>query len=163
MTLTFYNCTDDPRTLHKTLGTSTHTVTTAVLYDSCSVLQPNFLLDYDSDIVASNYVVAGSDLGGRQYFINDVTLVPGGKCVVNCAVDVLGTYATEIDAMKCNIVRQANNRNAMLPDSKMQKTVQTYTYNKWFSENPFSGISDQDPLLNYRRHYVLSVVGGDGS
>lgn len=162
MTLTFYNCKDDPRTLHKTLGTALHTVTTAVIYDQCSILQPNFLLDYDADILESNYIVSGSELGGRQYFINDVTLTSGGKCVVNCTVDVLGTYADEIDDMQCNIVRQANIKNAWLPDSKMQKTAETYTCNLQFDENPFEALGDQSGF-GYRVHYVLAVVGGDGT
>lgn len=163
MTLTFYSVTDDPRTLTKTLGTATHTVTGAVIYQECSILAPSFMLDYDSDIIASNYIVADSSLNNRHYFIKDVSLIPGGKCVVHCAIDVLMTYNTAIKDLKCNIVRNENIVNKWLPDSMMQKTAKTYTCNKYFSEDPFAGLSDKDPADNYRYHYVLSVVGGNGS
>ena len=87
---TLYNCKDDPRKLNKTLkeGTTIQSITPT---ESCDILNPTFILNYNSDYTSKNYIVVGAPFN-RSYFITDMKIDIGKKIIISCAVDVLDSY-----------------------------------------------------------------------
>lgn len=89
---TFYNVSDDNNVLSKTLGNAKHTCESTVPYKQISPLTGQLLLDYDADILGSNYV----HFLDKYHYIRDYTLLPGQKISITCEVDVLMTYKESI-------------------------------------------------------------------
>lgn len=102
-TATFYNCSDDPKVIGKTLTDGT-VVESIVPTDGCDLLSPTFVLDYNSNLTTCNYVVVGAPFN-RHYFISDMSIDIGKKIEIKCNVDVLETYADGIKASTACIVR----------------------------------------------------------
>lgn len=98
---------------------------------------------------------------GKYYFLDDATILNGEFCSVPARMDVLTSNADEIKNLNVRVIRYERQNNKNLPDAKMPKTAKIFTRNKLFSTTPFSydDTSDGYPVM----HYVLSVVGGDGS
>ena len=82
-----YNISDDPRSLDKTLGEAIATKTITPT-ESCDILNPTFILDYNSNYASCNYIHVDSPFN-RYYFITDMKIDIGKKIVISCAVDVL--------------------------------------------------------------------------
>ena len=98
MTLQFKKTSDDPRKLIKNftdIGGSVPGTNTA----SCSILNPVWLLEYNSDYKDATHVYCTEF--GRTYYITDLVMGTGGKCYVYGAVDVLATYGPIIK--DCNV------------------------------------------------------------
>lgn len=153
-TLNFHICKSDSRVLRKDIGSPLY-YCDAAIYTECSMIRPEFLVNYSNIIKNCNYVVV--EPLGKNYYIDDLILLPGGRCVVKCTEDVLMTYALEIDNLTCNIIRQeqSSNRipNMIDPMIKTKATCETATYR--FSGNPF-----HVPNSPTEMNYLLTVVGG---
>ena len=114
---TLYNCSDDPRKLSKTLPVDSKIVVSSITpTESCDILNPTFILNYDSAYTTKNYIVVDTPFN-RSYFITDMKIDIGKKIVISCAVDVLQTYKDSIKKINANVVRQENKIKEMLPDS----------------------------------------------
>ena len=118
MTLTVYNISDDPRKLTKTLGDAigTYTVNPTA---NCDILNPVVSVHStgtNAFPLNANYATLSDT--GRQYFIKDITLGTGGKVFVHMAVDVLGTYDTQIRECACTITRAQWTGRTMIPDDQ---------------------------------------------
>lgn len=113
-TATFYNCTDDPRSLDKTLENGTE-ISNIKPTDNCDILNPTFELDYRTELTNKNYVVVDAPFN-RSYFITDMSITIGKKIIISCAVDVLETYKSGISEINANVIRQENLIKEMLPD-----------------------------------------------
>ena len=87
---TLYNCSDDPRKAVKSL-VSGSPVASIVPTEACDILNPTFILNYNSSYATCNYIVVGAPFN-RSYFITDMKIDIGKKIEISCAVDVLGTY-----------------------------------------------------------------------
>lgn len=126
MTLTLYKCSDDQRTLNKTL---TDAITRTVqLKNDTDLLSPTFLLAYDATILAG-YNYAAMD--GRYYFITDVGGVLGGQLRISCRTDVLMTYAAAI--LQCPVIvsRSSTSWNAYIEDP--ERKFYQYTKNQYIT------------------------------
>ena len=102
MTLQFEKTSDDPRKLIKNftdIGSSVPAVNTA----SCSILNPVWLLEYNSDYKNATHVYCAEF--GRTYYITDLVMGTGGKCYVYGAVDVLATYGGMIETCPVCVTR----------------------------------------------------------
>lgn len=108
MTLKFYNVTEDKRKLIKTLtdsGGSSNllaTLTGSIKRDT-SVIDPEFETTYNADIFKSNYIYA-ADLR-RYYYITNIT-VSAQRLYIQCHVDVLMSYSSDIKKLRCVVERQ---------------------------------------------------------
>lgn len=158
MRIEFYNVNDDNRVVSKNLGSVIHAIDNAQIYNATSIMSPDFLVDYAPYVVNSNYVHV--PLWNRYYYITDVTASPGGRAVMHCREDVLMSNASAILDLDCYISRYEDQRTPLVNDSRMTKSAKTMVYNSYFSENPFA-YGDGSLFQNY--HYILAVVGGDGS
>lgn len=108
-------------------------INTAVLKESTSIIRPTFLIDrveYDTHIATYgyqyNYVYVpdspstqdypvGRAFSNRYYFITDIRY-NHALVEIDCEVDVLATYKTEIGASTQYILRAASANNTRLPD-----------------------------------------------
>ena len=115
MVITFYNTSSDPRTVSKTLGTSTGSAT-GVLHERVNSLRMTVRLPGSlyNVVTQSNYVML--DLTQKYYFIESYE-VQNDCCYIVLKEDVLMRYATQIKAMQCTIDRSASEYNGFLYDN----------------------------------------------
>ena len=115
MVITFYNTSSDPRTVSKTLGTSTGSAT-GVLHERVNSLRMTVRLPGSlyNVVTQSNYVML--DLTQKYYFIESYE-VQNDCCYIVLKEDVLMSYATQIKAMQCTIDRSASEYNGFLYDN----------------------------------------------
>ena len=155
-TATLYNCSDDPRKLNKTLPTQSKIEVSSITPTaSCDILNPTFILDYNSAYTTKNYIVVDSPFN-RSYFITDMKIDIGKKIVISCGVDVLQTYKDNIKKIKTTIVRNEKPSDKMeapyLPDPLFNiEAGFNYDY-KQFEKNWF---------VPSNGTYVLSWVGDE--
>lgn len=112
----FYNNTDNPKTVTKTLPeTPTHTATITP-YQPLSELTGTIILAYNSDLDSANYCSFGS----KYYFITDRILLTGGKIQLTLRTDVLMTYRAAILNCKAVINRSDTLNNAQILDGAIR-------------------------------------------
>ena len=158
---TVYNCADDPKKLEKTLETGI-TVSSIRPTEACDILNPTFVLDYNSSYTSCNYIVVGAPFN-RSYFITDMKIDIGKKIEISCAVDVLETYKNSIKNLKCNIIRSESLKEPYLPDPeyKMYSDFQSYTIlpsNEDIANLVVGRLDLQE--LNSAKQYIVCYVGG---
>ena len=108
MDLIFKKTSDDTRKIGKSFTNLTPTTAVsgkvpATATDNCSVLNPVWLLAYDSSYKDATHVEC--EQFGRTYYITDLVMGTGGKCYIYGQVDVLATYPNSIKACKCCVTR----------------------------------------------------------
>lgn len=154
---TLYNCSDDPRKAVKTFpaGIPVATITPT---ESCDILNPTFILNYNASYTTCNYIFVGAPFN-RRYFITDIKIDIGKKIVITCAVDVLSTYWADIKGNEVNVVRQENLKEPYLPDPeyKTYTDFQNITYMPPQSqiEAALANVWDN----NYKP-FILAYAGG---
>lgn len=163
MKLDFHINNSDPRKAVKNIGEVVHTVNDAQIYGSCSLMSPEFLVNYSIDIAGCNYVIATITSGNNsiesRYFIKDKIVMPGGKILVICAKDVLSTWWNHLKECTANVIRQERENHygelsRYILDREMAGKVNTCVFNYPFNENPLRVPRGND------YSYVVTVVGG---
>lgn len=91
-TVDFYNNGEDPRKINKSVGTLVASATCSPT-DSVSSMRPVLICDYNGSLEGANYCT----FGGKNYFIRNIEKQTGGKIIIQCEVDVLATYASQIN------------------------------------------------------------------
>ena len=91
MDIILYTTGSERERINKTLSEG-YTLTGSLRGES-SVINPSFLIEADNP---STYNYCYIDSFNRYYFINNITSVRTGIWRIDCAVDVLMSYATEI-------------------------------------------------------------------
>lgn len=147
MKVTFKQTTNDMRDLFKSYQ-DILICDDVQIYDSCSLVNPVFVLGYNATIVGANAFYVHS--WGLYYFIENVTFDSGGKMIVQGHIDSLQSYNNEISQITCTVTRQEFAGLSPLPDSNISQknfdAVDIY---------PLSG--SFDVTLG---SYVLQVLGG---
>lgn len=145
MIITIGTTSDDRRVLHKAWSGKDITVQ---LKQPCDILNPIFILGYDSTLVSANYLHS-AELG-RYYFINNINLMPGKRMELQCSVDVLMSYSAQIDRINCTVSRQQHSGLSLVPDTgiMVQNYNPIYVYNFPISFDVAFG------------SYILQVIGG---
>lgn len=115
MTIKLYKCSDDERTIQKTL-TGEKTIT-ANIKTECSIMTPEFYINDDSSIISGGYNYAFAF--GKYYFIQDITVTPAQALRIRCREDVLYTYAADILACPAVVARSSAVPNTYLPDPEL--------------------------------------------
>lgn len=110
MNITVYNMSDDKRTLNKNLGSAIVTYTGVHLKDDSDLINPIFRLtklqDNGGHITKVNYLY--SPFFNRYYFIENVKYCTGGIIELECHVDVLQSFKSEILTKSAYVTRQEN-------------------------------------------------------
>ena len=155
---TLYNCPDDPRKLNKNLPANTAIEVSSITpTDSCDILNPTFILNYNSSYTTKNYIVVSSPFN-RSYFITDMKIDIGKKIVISCAVDVLQTYKDEIKKINANIVRNENLIKDMLPDPNFVYLNENDVINKLITPHQGTNFFG-DQLTKNGFYYILGISG----
>lgn len=71
--------------------------------DRISILNPTFVLRTNNFNFAHNYCYCPEF--GRYYFIDSIDVEPGGRTIINCSIDVLMTYRSQIPDIVAQVVR----------------------------------------------------------
>lgn len=120
----------------------------ANIKDNCSIVNPVLLLDYDHNDF--NYIYM-ADFGGRYYFVDDIVLAHG-LIEVQCSIDALATYKTNIGSTSMYITRSSASSDGNIVDNlypiKTNATVDTTSLSMGWSYSGFDSGS-----------YVLGVQG----
>ena len=87
------------------------------LKEDCSILKPSVILQIDS-FPTFNYVYIPSF--NRYYFVVGITSIKNGLWQIDCAVDVLESYGSDIKSNTALLERQQNIYNQYLPDPLME-------------------------------------------
>lgn len=148
LTITPGVCTCDNRVVDKTSFITFGTGINCDVYNECDVMNPVFLLKYDSSLVNYNYLRVQS--WSRYYFINNVTVAPGGRIYLTCSEDVLMSNKDEILDLKAYSHRSQSSQEHYLVDDKVPTLVTTFrthlTFDNILNDNGFN--------------YLLTVKGG---
>lgn len=155
MVVSFYKTTDDRRVLSKTLTDQTDL--TCELYDTCNVLKPSLLIEYNATIFTMNYCYI--PLFGRYYFVDNITSDAGERIVIECSVDVLQTYNSSIENLNVTVTRNEFSEESLLADPLMTFTAKRRVEVYPFNNTPFNIRTADDGTKNF----VLVVGGGYGS
>ena len=122
-------------------------LTTVVLKDNTSVIDPVFVVSSVSaaDIAVTNYIECSTL--GRKYFVTDVKSIRNGVWEISAHVDVLSTYDANIRLQNAIIHRQENEWNLYLDDGIFKTYQNPHIVTKLFP----SGFTTQN--------FVLAVAG----
>ena len=157
MNITFWKTSDDPRTVNKTMtkvGSGEATLTTDVnnTAETISLLNPVFIVKSNSAYFNATHVAVAT-MGNRYYFLNNITLLTGGKMELQCSIDVLKTYETQLNSCKATAIRSQSAGKNYISDSKYPlNTIDRYVTMQGFPKTPFT----RTPVAPY----VLTTIGG---
>lgn len=158
VSVTFYNCSDDNRTINKNLVTGA--TISAELYDPTSVIRPFLRVDYNANYLNYNYMYIADF--NRYYFIKNITTDSGGALIIEGTVDVLMSYRTQINNLNAIAVRLPNKdqpgswRSSYIPDSKLPMNMGRSVKCIEFEGTDFN--IDTAGVGSY--NFVLNVAGG---
>jgi hypothetical protein len=124
---------------------------TVVFKESTSVDSPTFILT--GNVFDYNYASWNDGTMTRYYFISDIRTVKNNLTEIDCVIDVLATYKTQILAGTHFVSYSSHNSNTWLPDTRIPLVNATKT-----ARNTASLAS----LFNTVGFYVLTAVGKDG-
>lgn len=147
MTVKLYKNNSDARCINKNLSDGIEI--TCREFDYGSIMYPKLIVEYNSEYASKNYCYI-SDFQ-RYYYINNIEITNGKRCIIDCSVDVLMTYADSIKNVNATIVRRQGSGTTTIPDSsitlKTAPNVQDYLFTG--NANVFTSGA-----------YVLNVFGG---
>ena len=154
MDITLYNMYEDKRNL---LKSPLNGITLSCdFYDSSNIIAPKLLIEFNTAVFQKNYCYIPTF--SRYYFINNIEVDAGERIIINCSIDVLNTYKSNILSLDVTVTRneyaQANNLIDPLATFTPKRNVEVYP----FSSTPFNIRS-----ASATNNYVLVVGGGYGS
>lgn len=153
MNITLYKTTDDIKTVNKTLTDGL--TLNADITGGCDIISPLLKITTTNNVTSYNYCYI--PVWGRYYYINTMTVVPGGAVLISCGVDVLMSYRAYISScMACVIRSESIGKPTDVVDTSLpihQSQVTTTAIdlgNPIFTTNPSHG-------------YFLTVQGTNGT
>lgn len=123
MTITFYNNESDAIVVSKKI-TSISSINNAKIINETDIVNPSIIVSrnfYDSIILKANYLYI--DKLDRYYYINNISFAES-MIVIDCTVDVLMSYKSEIRNITCTVTRNENLKNGYLNDDNYN--IQAY-------------------------------------
>lgn len=145
---------DDTRKINKTV-TTIKTIN-ALPTEPTNILTPVIIAERDSDIINANYMYI-PELN-RYYYITAITLIQGNRVSITGKVDVLKTYAEQLQNCTGIITRSESiGAPTQIPDSNLPIDPNR--------EEIKSIIFDRDPfnidVTNVAKCWQLTTNGGD--
>lgn len=115
MTITLYTYNGEPLAVDKPGKTAIGTAITIDPLSTIDILNPVFVISYDSTALSCNYVVC-TELG-RAYFAIP-SLDTAGRIVLTCTVDYMSSF--DLSSCPLNVVRNGGiAAPTMIPDTKL--------------------------------------------
>ena len=147
MNITIYRNTGDMRQLNKNL-TVIANITTAQLSDTCSITDPELLIDYNDNYVNANYFYI--EKWARYYYVTERTIINGNQIVIRGHVDVLASFRSAILNSECIANRSSSNTNAYIEDPICGSAGSIQTFYRKSGATPFGYTGN---------NYVLTIAG----
>lgn len=125
MDIVLYSTISEKERVIKTLNNALTLVGT--LRNESSIINPSFIIEHSNP---SNYNYCYISDFGRYYFINNITVIRNNLWRVDCNVDVLMSFSTEIlnlDVIVSNLSDGENEQNTYFSGEQWQTTVKTKT------------------------------------
>lgn len=120
-----------------------------------SLINPEIIVNTASFNMSSNSNYMYIDTFDRYYFINDFTLLDGGRILIRGTIDVLYTYRNNILASYVNVVRQENAHINETPDNLLpfapDKLISAYRFEVQLDNADFNATT---------KCFMLTVAGG---
>lgn len=104
--------------------------------EGINVISPQIILKADNGVLSKNYAYIPDF--GRYYFVHNAEIAPNGMYTLSLVEDVLMSFKADILNCEVMLSRSADFRNYYLHDERLPVTQQTLTWNKTFSETPFT-------------------------
>lgn len=123
MKITFYNNESDAILVDKKI-TTISSIANAKIINETDIVNPSIIVSrnfYDSIILKANYLYI--DNLKRYYYINNISFAES-MIVIDCTVDVLMSYKSEIRNITCTVTRNENLKNGYLNDENYN--IQAY-------------------------------------
>ena len=162
MTLYLYNISADTRCLTKvTIGTTPAIKTAADIKptEGLDVLTPHFILNYDASYITCNYLYC-AELS-RFYYVTVITIDTAQRINIDCSVDVLQTYATDILNCMATVVRSESiGHPTMYTDSKLPVYPSKKNVTSIIMEQVSIPLNSQLTTAD-GDNYLLTVIGGE--
>lgn len=152
MTVDFYKCTDDTRTLNKNF-TDKKTVTGAQIIGAMSMLSPVILLAYDSTLLPYQY--AYIDTFARLYYVGDKVINTAGQIVLSLQLDALSSFSAAIASCPAQAIRSTS-----AGFTNVQDTSFPVDPSRSFVTSTLFDSGDLDPpavLPDNPRRYILTL------
>lgn len=99
----FHKYNGDNRVLDKWTYSAAAPNKTFDIYDLTSMLAPQIVIDYDTNVFGYNYCYV--DLFERYFYITDIAVEAGRRMILTLGVDVLNTYKNAIKGADVTVVR----------------------------------------------------------
>ena len=156
-----YSISADDRQLIKVVtGTTPVTTQKANIKPTAEVdiINPTFIFDSPATVLTCNYLYC--DTFARWYYITNISVDTAQRAIVECKIDVLQTYATEIKNSVATILRSesvgapthyTDNKLPVYPNKKNITSIVMPVNNSDLSSAYLDGTGD---------YYILTVVGG---
>ncbi len=144
MNVTFYS--NFVKKRNSTLQPSGGVALDCKMKQSCSITTPTFLIDGID--LSYNYC----QFNGRYYFINDITLNLNNIYEIECSIDVLATYKSQVAAYNGWVSRAASRWNSWILDNRL-------TSRQAIEEEV--SVSTQFPFTS-QGCFVFTVIGTGG-
>lgn len=109
----------------------------AVIKEGTSIINPTFVVNTFSGYHNCNYIKC-PELG-RNYYVNNIELVPGGRLALQCHVDVLASFASSIRGCQVLIDKQQMDAvtSKYIDDGsyvmECDEVIQSYAWSKSFN------------------------------
>lgn len=134
---------------NSTLVPSSGTAATLHLKEATSLLNPTFLLTADTVPAISEILFMG-----RYYFVDNIRSVRNGVWEIDCSVDVLATYKSQILAQSAFVKYSSSINDPYVIDDRIQRQVK--------STITLSGNSGTLNRYSDSPRYILQVIGTGG-
>ena len=127
MTITFYKTVSNENQIQKVLTDSkTYTGTFKTDLD---ILNPKIIIS-DSDYLILGYNYCYITELKRYYFVKNITILSNNRFLIDCKIDVLKTYSTELQNCIGRIIECENNFNTLNceTDKNEDSNILEYSY-----------------------------------
>lgn len=116
MKIRCYTVTDDRKVVNKTISL-TYTELTISNTSSIDIMNPRIVVEYTGTQFSFNYMYC--DATGYYYYIDDATMLTGGRVALTCSIDARKSLASFIkNSMPCTITRNGT-APTYIHDSKL--------------------------------------------
>lgn len=156
ITVQLGNFSGDQRNLTKTLQNGINV--NCEIYESCSIYNPRFVLDYKPDYIGFNYAYVSQ--WNRYYFITGQDLQAGKKVILRCHCDVLNSFGSQLLNSQFRVQRSESRYDPYIPDNG-------YVYQDQFDVIGLNPHLNQDYLFSDQTAssyvYLLGINGNSNS
>lgn len=108
----------------KVPASDTATELNVTLKENVSLYSPSFILSTEPN--QFNYC----QLDDKYYYINDYVYVGRNTFIINCSLDVLATYKTDILKTKAFVLYSSSNYDKYIPDNRLSQKAEATWQNK---------------------------------